>query len=378
MKLERVYSNRVRPLADRVKEEGLDALWVSSLVNIRYLTGFTGSFAQLLIAPSETILITDGRYKEQVQTEAKGCRTRVFEKCLWTEILAGEIEKLGWGTIGFESAHVSCELFGKVNSLSGLTKKVKWEATTGWVESRRITKDPHEIETLKRSSQIVDEVFSGLLPEFREGITEQEMFRKMMNLLWEQGASGASFDPIVLFGARSSLPHGKPGSTQLRQGDWVLLDFGALFEGYCSDCTRTFVFGEPDDLQRERHEIVKQAHDAGIQAARPGIPCKEVDVAAREVIAKAGLADAFIHGTGHGVGLEIHEAPRLATVSEEILEEGMVVTIEPGIYLPGWGGIRIEDAVVVGRTGAEPLTCCSHSITPEGLHNEPDELTLTV
>ena len=232
------------------------------------------------------------------------------------------------------------------------------------MEDLRIEKDETEVEALRRSSRVVDRVFEALLPGLIEGVTEREILRRMMNLLWEHGARGPSFDPIVLFGARSSLPHGQPGETPLRDGDWALLDFGAVVEGYCSDCTRTFVFGQADELQKERHRLVADAHAAGIEAAQPGTPCKEVDQAARNVLKNAGLEESFIHGLGHGVGLEIHEAPKLSATSEETLAEGMVVTIEPGIYLPGWGGIRIEDAVVVRSDGAEKLTACDRSIAP--------------
>lgn len=364
MDAELVYRSRVARLVERLRSEGRDVFWVASLPNIRYLTGFTGSSAQVLVSPEECLFITDGRYKEQVQTEVKGCRREVFTQGLWTDVLDKEAKSAGWKKIAFEGDHTNCNSLAKIQALPAFASGVEWTPTCGWVESLRVQKDNGETDSLRRSSKVVDQVFEALLPEFRAGVSEREILRKMMNLLWEHGATGPSFDPIVLFGARSSLPHGRPGETTLREGDWVLLDFGAVVEGYCSDCTRTFVFGEADDLQRERHAWVAKAHAAGIEASLPGTPCKEVDAAARGVLKEAGLSEAFIHGLGHGVGLEIHEGPRLAATSQDILQEGMVVTIEPGVYLPGWGGIRIEDAVVVRSGGAEKLTACSRSIDP--------------
>lgn len=364
MEKEEVFRDRVRPVVSRIPEQEIDAFWVSGLVNIRYLTGFTGSFAQLLLAPAESVFITDGRYKEQSQSEVVGCRLNVFESQKWIDVLAAEIGRQGWRRIGFESAHVTFETYGKLRTHPDLADTVEWKPTSSWIEARRVVKDEIELEALRRSSRVVDAVFGSLLSEFREGVSERQILRRLMNLLWEHGATGPSFEPIVLFGSRTSLPHGRPSEVELRGGDWVLLDFGAVVDGYCSDCTRAFVYGEPDDRQKTRHELVLRANEAGKQAAVPGATCKEVDAAARRVIAEGGLGEAFIHGLGHGIGLEIHEAPRLAATSEEVLREGMVVTIEPGVYVPGWGGIRIEDAVVVSAGGAETLTHCDRTIRP--------------
>jgi Xaa-Pro aminopeptidase/Xaa-Pro dipeptidase len=356
------HSNRRAKLTERLAETELDALWVTGLVNIRYLTGFTGSYAQLVITRAGSLFVTDGRYQEQVQSEVEGCEVRIFKNQTWPEIFAEEIRARGWKTIGYEARHLTCESFHKQRTL--LDEGIKWRAVPGWVEDLRVVKDKIEIEALQRSSDVVDRVFESLLPEFREGVTEKDILRRMMNRFWEFGAKGPSFDPIILFGARSSLPHGQPGDTALCKGDWVLLDFGAVVEGYCSDCTRTFVFGEPDSLQRARHELVMEAHRAGASAARVGVPCNEVDSAARKVLEEGGMGDAFIHGLGHGVGLEIHEAPRVAQPSKEVLQAGMVVTIEPGIYVPGWGGIRIENAVVVTEGAAQPLTRSEMGLQP--------------
>jgi len=365
------YADRRARLVERVEREGLDALWITNLVNIHYLTGFTGSAAELLLTPNEPLFFTDGRYQEQVHEEVTGCAITVFKNETWSVVFSRQISEYGWKKIGYEAAHLTCETFEKIGAQVQKETAVEWISTTGWVESKRIIKDETEIALLKESSRIMDRVFEALLPEFREGVSEKEIERRLKNFLWEHGATDPSFDPIVLFGARTSLPHGRPGENRLSKNDWILLDFGALYEGYCSDCTRTFVFGTADETKKDRHSIVSQAYDAGAAAAKPGVPCKEVDTAARELLVENGLGDAFAHGLGHGVGLEIHEGPRLAPTSNDTLEEGMVVTIEPGIYIPGWGGIRIENAVVVTDKGAVPLTHSHQDISPIDSASEP-------
>ncbi len=356
------YRKRRDRLAERLARANLDAYWIMGLPNIRYLSGFTGTYAQLLISRQGAVFITDGRYQEQVESEVSDCEVLIFRNRTWPEVFAEEIRERGWKRIGFEARQLTVE--GQSKARDALSDPIHWEPISSWVEELRVVKDSTELETLARSGAVADRVFEQILGELREGITERQVLRRMMNLFWEHGAKGPSFDLIVLFGARSSLPHGQPGDTPLRKGDWVLLDFGGLVDGYCSDCTRTFVFGEPDSTQRDRHELVMEAHRAAGQAVRPGAVCNAVDQAARRVLEEAGFGEAFIHGLGHGVGLEIHEAPRLAPPSREILQEGMVVTIEPGIYLPGWGGIRIENAVVVTAAAPLPLTRSERGIQP--------------
>jgi Xaa-Pro aminopeptidase len=358
------YEERRKRLAQRIDQEGLNALWITNLVNIRYLTGFTGSYAQILLTPGAAYFFTDGRYREQVDCEISGCSVRIFVGTTWLEVFAEEVVDHSWNRIGIEAAHLNVSLNEEVQKLRTKTGPVEWVSTVGWVEDHRVVKDEIEQEAIRSSSRVVDQVFEAILGELHTGVTEREILRKMQNLFCEMGATGPSFDPIVLFGARSSLPHGKPGTQTLKEGDWVLLDFGVVVEGYCSDCTRTFVFGEPDSLQKERHALVSEAYRVGISAARAGIAGKDTDAAARRVIEEAGLGEAFMHGLGHGVGLEIHETPRLAPSSKDILRKGSVVTIEPGIYIAGWGGIRIEDAVIVGEDSSEPVTFSDHSISP--------------
>ncbi len=360
--MEAPFQARREKIAARVLEAEIDAAWITGLVNVRYLTGFTGSYGQLLVTPTESFFFTDGRYEEQAQTEVHGCEVHVFKNQPFTEVFSHEIALHKWKKLGYETRHLTCEALRKQRGI--VDGVVKWKPVGGWTEELRVIKDPSEIALIKQSSQIVDTVFAELLLSIKEGVTERTILRKMMNLFWEAGAKGPSFDPIVLFGARTSLPHGQPGDTVLQEGSWILIDFGAYYEGYCSDCTRTFFYGDPDSRQRERHHLVMSAYRAGVTAARPGMACCDVDATARKVFEQAGLGEAFLHGLGHGVGLEIHEGPRVSKPSHEILSEGMVVTIEPGIYLPGWGGIRLENAIVITNDGAEPLTFCDMSIHP--------------
>jgi Xaa-Pro aminopeptidase len=368
--MELAYTARRQRLADRLTKTGVDVAWITGLVNVRYLTGFTGSYAQLLITPEGALFFSDGRYVEQAGNEVSECEIHIFKNTTFAKVLAQLVHTRGWRIIGYEARHLTCESLHKhrIEMRASVPNEkhvaVKWKALPPWVEEQRIIKDQEEIALLKKSSRLIDEAFTQLLPSFQEGVTEREISRRLMNLFWEAGAKGPSFDPIVLFGPRSSLPHGQPSDQSLTRNSWILIDFGALLEGYCSDCTRTFFYGKADSLHRERHHLVMEAYQAGFEKIRPGIPCHEVDRTARQVIETAGLGETFMHGLGHGVGLEIHEAPRLAGSCQEILHENMVVTVEPGIYLAGWGGIRLENAVVVTQDGAEPLTHSAMGIDP--------------
>lgn len=355
------FAERRQKIAEKLKQENLDAVWITGLFNVRYLTGFSGSYGQVLISKDEQIFITDGRYREQSAAEVQGCSIHILQNTSFLQLFTEIIREKDWKTIVYEANHLTCE---NLNKQAELNQEVTWTPTVGWVENLRRVKDEEEIQLLGEASQIVDLVFPKLLDEFREGVTERQILQRLMCLLWDHGAKGPSFDPIVLFGARASLPHGQPGDYPLQRDSWVLIDFGAIYKGYCSDCTRTFFFGEPGGLERERHHLVMLAYQKALERAHPGVECKQVDDAAREVLVSAGLGEAFMHGLGHGVGVEIHEAPRLAPTSTDILESGMVVTIEPGIYLAGWGGIRLENAVLITPDGARPLTSCDMSINP--------------
>lgn len=355
------FAGRRQRIIEKIREQNLDAAWITGLCNVRYLTGFTGSYGQLLLSRDEQIFVTDGRYREQSSLEVQGCQIHILQNTSFPLLLSEFICEKGWKQIGYEANHLTCESLDKQAALNDTTS---WEPLAGWVENLRRVKDETEIRLLEDSSKIIDQVYPKLLEEIREGVTERQILQRLMCLLWDCGAKGPSFDPIILFGARTSLPHGQPSDCPLQKNSWVLIDFGADYCGYCSDCTRTFFYGEPGELERERHHLVMRAYQEALNQARAGAECAKVDAAAREVLAHAGLGEAFMHGLGHGVGVEIHEAPRLGPTSTDTLEAGMVVTIEPGIYLAGWGGIRLENAVVITRDGARPLTSCDMSIEP--------------
>jgi Xaa-Pro aminopeptidase len=364
------HETRRQNLINTLSELGLDALWITNLPNIRYLTGFTGSSAQVVLTPDSTLFCTDGRYSEQVENEVQGCRILIQKNQTWSSLMATEIEEQGWYTIGFECDHLTCGLLTKVQKAcdsSPSKPDLTWKPQSGLVEQLRLCKDPTELTFLEDSARIIDQVYARIPSLLHEGMSEKELERKLINLLWDAGAAATSFDPIVLFGARTSLPHGTASTeNRLAANDWILLDFGGMVEGYCSDFTRTFAFGNPDPRLVEMHQLVAQAYQTGLSAIRSGISCREVDAAARSVFDSAGVGPAFLHSLGHGLGLEIHENPRLSPTSEEILAENMVVTVEPGLYVEGLGGVRLENAVRVTRQGALSLTASPLDYHPIG------------
>lgn len=337
----------------------LDALLVTGLTNIRYLTGFSGSAGMLFVLPEEAVLVTDGRYATQAaeQLSAAGVEARV--------IVAGaagqreESQKLAASasirSLGLEADHVSWAR--QRGFASDWFPQVELIPTTGLVEGLRKVKDPGEVARIAEACRIADEALSRLRHLLAENPTEEEFGRNLDFEMRRLGATAPSFDTIVAAGPNAAKPHHRPGPARIERGQPIVLDFGALVDGYCSDMTRTVWVGGIDNPELARAvEVVFASQAAGVAAVTPGVKASEVDRACREVIAEAGWADAFMHGTGHGVGLDIHEAPTVAATSADTLEVGHVVTVEPGIYLPGLGGVRIEDTVVVTEDGCTPLT----------------------
>lgn len=345
------YEERIKAIRERLEQEGVDGAYISFRYNMRYLSGFTGDAGALLITAGDSILFTDGRYTEQASVQAPDFR--VIETRVDRDVVADNLNSLGVRSLAFESAHVT---FSAWEEMSKRFKDVKLVPCSGWVEKLRARKTPEEIAAIKRAAEIANQALTGTLPLLRPGVTERDVALEIEFAMRKMGSEGTAFPVIVVSGARSSLPHGEPGDKRIEPGDFVTFDFGAVCEGYCSDCTRTFVVGPLDDKHRDIYEIVKRAQRAGLDAVRPGVKGSEVDAAGRKVIEEAGLGGYFGHGIGHGVGLQVHESPRLGLKSEDILEPGMVVTVEPGVYIPGFGGVRIEDLVVVGEDGPEILT----------------------
>lgn len=326
------------------------ALLVTSLPNVRYLTGFTGSNAVLLLQDESSVLGTDGRYAVQVAEQSPDLPAHLDRVTVPAVVRLWLAE--GEGVLAIEADHLSVS---DLRVLEEILAEAPRE-TTGVIETRRMHKDPHEIALIARACEVSDSALQSVLPRIRPGVTEREIARWLETEMFGHGADELSFDTIVAGGPHSAKPHHEPTSRPLEEGDLLLIDFGAAVEGYHADETRTFVVGTPADWQREIHDVVAQAQEAGRRAARAGAALVDVDSAARSVVADAGYGDYFDHGLGHGVGLQIHEAPFFSPRSTGMLPAGSPVTIEPGIYLPGRGGVRIEDTILVGEGPSRSLT----------------------
>lgn len=332
----------------------LDGLLVTSLPNIRYLTGFSGSNALFLLTPSDSWFLTDFRYEAQAATEVVGATRVIIEKTsLWKGLWQQLAERAGTAAFGFESSHL---LHRDFQRLLEDGSRWTWRPTTDLVEDLRARKEPQEVEAIRLAGVIATSALERTLSQIRAGLTENEVAGLLEHNLRDAGSDGFPFGTIAASGPRSALPHARAGSRAIAPGDFVLLDFGAVFGGYCADVTRTVVVGIASDRQREVHGAVKEANERARALIAPGMTGVEADALARSVLTARGFGDAFGHGLGHGLGIEVHEAPRLSRVAENKLPEGAVVTIEPGVYLPGWGGVRIEDDVHLADGGAELLT----------------------
>ncbi|MBM4032126.1 MAG: aminopeptidase P family protein [Planctomycetes bacterium] len=346
------HAERLEKFRHAMRKEGVDAFLVADAANVTYLTGFTGDSTYLLVSPGHAWLITDGRYTEQAATEAKGCEV-VRHRVSLIKTSARLAKKSGATKLGFEpnvltvAAHE--DLTKEIKSVEAVAKK-------GLVEKLRQVKDKDEIARIRAAVKAADAAFLALRARLAAGLTEAEAANGLEFEMRRLGARKGSFDAIVAAGARSSLPHARATQAVIAPGSPVLVDWGVELDLYCSDCTRVLFLGPPSAKWRRVYEAVRKAQARALAAIRPGVPCKKVDGAARRHIRRAGYASAFKHSLGHGVGLRVHEGPTLSAKSEDTLREGMVVTVEPGIYLPGWGGVRIEDLVVVRRHGAELLS----------------------
>lgn len=340
-------SNRIEALRQVLQQEELGAMLVSSDENRRYMSGFTGSAGYLLVSQSDAVLATDFRYVEQAEGQAPEFRIERITGGGWLPGLAKEV---GAGRIGFESEdvtvarHVAME---KSISESDVVGEVSLVATTDLLERMRGTKDQGEIELLTQAIKITDEALDEVEPSVKPGVTEGEIAWELEKAMRERGAEAMAFDIIVGAGPNGALPHHRADSTVIREGDAVVIDMGAQYEGYCADLTRTVLVGEPDETFWKVYNTVLEAQLAAEEQITAGMTGTEADAIARDLIAEAGYEENFGHSLGHGVGLAVHEYPVLGTKSEDVLEDGMVFTVEPGIYLSGWGGVRIEDVVVL-------------------------------
>jgi Xaa-Pro aminopeptidase len=340
----------------RARFDGIDALLVTRLVNVRYLTGFTGSAAMLLVRPDGATFVTDGRYRDQSadQLAAAGVTADIaigLTQAAQRDALAAAAS--GVARLGLEADGVT---WAQQRTFAGWFPEAELVPTEGVIDGLRMVKEPGEVDRIRAACAIADDALGEMLPRLRDRPTEREFALALEFAMRERGASGVSFDPIVAAGPNAALPHARPSDRRVEPGELVVIDFGCVVDGYCSDMTRTVSVGEPSPEARRIWETVLSAQRIGCEAVAGGTECAAVDRATRDVIADAGWADAFVHGTGHGVGLEIHESPRVASTSTGTLEPGHVVTVEPGVYLPGIGGVRIEDTLVVTPEGPVALT----------------------
>ncbi len=348
------------PRLDRVRADfdEIDALLVTRLVNVRYLTGFTGSAALLLVTRDGATFVTDGRYRDQAADQLRDAGvtadivvglTQADQRCALHEVAtAAGVERLGLEADGVTWSQQR----GYVDCFPG----AELVATTALVDDLRMVKEAGEVERIRAACAIADDALTEVLPSLHDAPTERSFALRLEFAMRERGATGVSFDPIVASGPNGAKPHARPSDRVIEPGELVVIDFGCVVDGYCSDMTRTVSVGDPGVDARHLWETVAEAQRRGCDAVAVGAECAAVDRASRDVIADAGWADAFIHGTGHGVGLEIHESPRVASTSTGTLAAGHVVTVEPGVYLPGLGGVRIEDTLVVTDAGPVALT----------------------
>jgi Xaa-Pro aminopeptidase len=356
-------ASRVVRVRSAMAEQGCDALVVSDLTNVRYLTGFTGSAGVLVVRADDLVLVTDGRYQEQAALQL-GAAGVPADLAITRETVPQLAAALG-GTdrIGLEADHVTWDAQRRwAEALPGTLVP-----TVGLVLGLRAVKDDGEVARLEHAAAIADAALAEVRTRLLDGPTERELARALEAAMSERGADGPSFETIVASGPNAARPHARPTDRVVgasSEGELVVIDFGALCDGYHSDMTRTFVVGEPSPVQERMVDVVARAQAAGIATVRAGVPASAVDAACREVIADAGWSDAFVHGTGHGIGLVIHEEPRLSPESTSLLAPGHCVTVEPGVYLPEHGGVRIEDSVVVTAAGCRALTSSPYETTP--------------
>lgn len=342
---------RLEQLRDKLELQQLEGLVVRQAQNRRYLSGFTGSEGMLLVLRDKAYLCTDFRYVEQAAKQARGWEIVKIEGS-WQNVIQG-LWPRGRTKLGFEAQHLSYHSWHK---LAQALPAVNLTPTTGLVEALRAQKDKQELALLRQAIALADKGAEYLRTRLIPGRTEREIALELEFFLRNQGAEKAAFPFIVASGVRGSLPHGEAGDKKLQVGEMVTVDFGAVYQGYHSDLTRTFVLGTPTFKQQLVYETVLEAQTRAIACARPGALGAKVDQAARDAITAAGYGDYFGHATGHGVGLAIHEAPRLSAQSTDILSPGTVVTVEPGIYLPDWGGVRTEDIILITEQGVEVLS----------------------
>jgi Xaa-Pro aminopeptidase len=350
-------STRVDKLRGLLPQKGVDALLISMPENRRYMSGFTGSAGYLFISGEQAVLGTDFRYTEQAAGQAPDFQiVRISGDWSW---LGEKIKETGASRLGFESHHMTVQSYQALSD--ALAKQLEGSkpalvATSGIAEQLRVFKDAEELAALQKAVDVADQAMESVCAIITEGMTEKEVAWRLEVAMRELGAEGPSFDTIVAAGPNGAMPHHHPSDRPIQTGEPIVIDMGAKVDGYCSDITRTICVGEPDEMFRRVYDIVLGSQLTAINTVKPGMTGGDCDELSRTVIAEAGYGDNFGHSLGHGYGLAVHEYPRVGPNADNILEEGMVFTVEPGIYLTGWGGVRIEDDVVLEASGARVLS----------------------
>jgi Xaa-Pro aminopeptidase len=348
----RVYAKRIELVRAALRAKRAEALLVTHLPNIFYLTGFTGDSGFLLVEPERTTLFTDGRFRVQARAEASWANL-VMQRAGLAATVGAHIARAKL-SVAYCPSQLSLATWQAARHAAG--SKVRWRAAEGIIEALRAIKSPAEVAAIRAAGKVACEVMHEVIALVRPGVRELDLAAEIGYRLRRKGASGESFEAIVAAGPRSALPHARPSERRIGKNELVVLDLGAILRRYCSDLTRTVFVGRAPARVKRWYRAVQNAHAAACEALRPGVRAQEVDRAARQVLQRNGLGRFFVHSTGHGLGLEIHEAPRLGKGQATLLQAGSVVTIEPGIYIEGVGGIRIEDDARVTADGSELLT----------------------
>jgi Xaa-Pro aminopeptidase len=354
------YKARLERAKSSIDDAHLTAVVVTHLPNIRYLCGFSGSAGVLVVSDRGSVLFTDGRYTQQAREEVQGVRVRIARKPALLAVGEWLQKRSSLRGIAIEAAHISLAGRNILGKAIGPTAKLV--ASDSMIEQLRRLKDADEVARIRAACHLAVNLFRSLVKTIRPGVSESRLAGGLEFEARKAGAEQMAFPTIVAGGARSALPHGRASGKPIPKRGFVVCDFGVILAGYCSDMTRTVHVGQPTTAARQGYEAVREAQQAAVEAVRPGMTVGEVDHAARKLLYNRRLAKFFTHSTGHGVGLEIHEAPRVAADQKEVLQPGMVITIEPGVYLPGKWGVRIEDTVVVTETGCEILTLCPKNL----------------
>lgn len=348
-------NERLTKLRAQMSERQLEALLVTNADNRRYLTGFTGSSGYVVVTMHRAVFLTDFRYQEQAAAQVQGCEVVIHGPKV-TDTIKEVLSDMGARQLAIEQNDMT---YGDFLRYSEALDGVELVPSDDLIERLRMIKDDSELAVMQEAATLADRAFEHIIGYLKPGVAEREIALELEMFMRKNGATSSSFDTIVASGERSALPHGVAGERTLGSsggGEFITLDFGAYYKGYCSDITRTVLLGEPTDKHRDIYEIVLEAQMTALEGLRPGMTGKQADALARDVITKYGYGERFGHGTGHGLGMQVHEAPRLSITGHTVLEPGMTVTVEPGIYIPGFGGVRIEDDVVITENGARRLT----------------------